>query len=95
MPRRLRTTDEPETISGCAPAPPESSASKDQLRRWAELIAEGQAPFPEGLSPAEHEQLVALVRFQLRGRLAQLIARALATHIFRSCKPVKEDTSHA
>ena len=94
MPRRLHTNGEPETTSDCTPAPIEPSASEDQLRRWAELVVEGQALLPEDLFPADEERLVALVRIQLRGRLVRLIARALATHISRRAEPVTEDAGH-
>lgn len=95
MSRRRRTTDDPNTTPGCSSVPPESSSSEDQLRLWAEMIAEGQAPFPEELAPAGRERLVALVRARLRCRLVRLIARTVAIHIYRKPDPVTEDTSNA
>ena len=77
----------PRSLSGPA-HPPEgprdgSTATRDldQLRRLAELIVEGQAPFPGDLPLADRDRLAALVRAGLRNRLTDFIAWGIAADI--------------
>jgi hypothetical protein len=57
---------------------------KQQLQRWAELVAHGGVPVPDGLTPGEQEWLLRDVARRRRARLVQYIARAIALDIHRS-----------
>jgi hypothetical protein len=50
----------------------------------AELVAGGGHPFPPGLAPPQAAALADVVRRHRRGRLLQLVARAIAADLARS-----------
>ena len=52
--------------------------SAARLRRWAELVASGEAPLPEDLAPEELRTVLREVGRLRRERLVRLIARAVA-----------------
>lgn len=58
--------------------------SQEQLARMANLIASGEAAFPEDLEPLDRERLETQVRKLLKSRLLVLIARAIAQDIIRN-----------
>jgi hypothetical protein len=55
----------------------------DQLARWAALISEGRARFPDGLPAAQALQLGYEVQKRRRARLMQWIARVVAQDLHR------------
>lgn len=59
----------------------------ERLRRWAALVAVGEAPLPEDLKPAEIEIVLAEVARLRRQRLVRLIARAIALDIHGDREP--------
>lgn len=66
---------------------------EDQLRRLAEMVADGRAELPAEASPADALRLHQAIRQCLSARLLRLVARALAHHL--QPRPPDEDTSHA
>jgi hypothetical protein len=91
MPRhrqRLDTADatpEPSSLSLT-----DGSLEAVQIRRLAELIAEGRSCVPADLSPSEQQRLSEEVRGLLRSRLVRFIARAIALNLRRAAGP-RED----
>jgi hypothetical protein len=61
--------------------------AEDQLRRLAALVAVGDAPEPDDLTPRQHARLVGLVRQLRRDRLMDLIARCVALELKRGGGP--------
>jgi hypothetical protein len=57
--------------------------TKEQLRRWAALIAKGDTEFPEDLDEIDRDLLHGHCRVLLRNRLVHLVARAIALDIRR------------
>jgi hypothetical protein len=57
--------------------------TREQLRRWAALIAKGDTEFPEDLDPNDRELLLGHCRALLRKRLVRLVARTIALDIHR------------
>ena len=53
----------------------------EQLQRWAGLVADGSEPFPEGLEPRQHQQMLRQVRELRRRRLVQFIAGRVAAEL--------------
>lgn len=66
--------------SASAPLP----LTAEQLARWADLVARGEAELPGGLPSAQEEELLQQVRWLRRGRLVQFIAAQIAQDIRRS-----------
>ena len=64
-----------------------SVTSAERLRRWAELIAAGEASPPADLEPEELRTVLREVGRLRRERLVRLIARALAGDLHRSREP--------
>ena len=91
MPRQYRRGHDPAAIDRRTEPPGSlrsdpSAASPPQalvLDRLADLVAEGQAELPPGLSPREQEPLEQLVRQRLRQRLVQYLARQIALDLHR------------
>jgi len=85
------TSPKPIATSPVAGAPHENRSpetpelpgqlSRDQVRRWASLIASGETEFPADLASADRELLLRESRKRLRVRLVRLIARAIALDI--------------
>src|SRR5262245_40189987 len=59
----------------------------DQVRRLAELIAEGRTNVPADLSAADQQRVSEEVRQLLRARLVRFIARAIALDLRRAADP--------
>jgi hypothetical protein len=59
----------------------------EQLRRWAELIADGRDQFPSDLPPPDRDRLLAEVRRRRRDRLVQHIGHAIALHLSGAERP--------
>ena len=53
----------------------------EQVDRYADLIAAGEAELPDGLSRQQEEELIARTRARLRRRLIVLIARQIAADL--------------
>src|SRR5690242_15647635 len=53
-------------------------------QRWAQLVADGEIPFPKGLDPAEEIELAQEVARRRRIRLLKFIARTIAVDIYRT-----------
>lgn len=70
---------------------PGSSAKPFELERWAQLLADGGAPWPADLPPATAERLVARVNQLRRRRLVKLIANAIANDISSTGKGVPKE----
>jgi hypothetical protein len=83
------------TDSGPGPDAAPDRLSAEQLRRLAEMIADGHCPVPQDLPVADAERLSREVRHQLRDRLVRLIARAVARHLRRAAGPHTESPDHA
>lgn len=64
------------------------------LRRWAQLIANGELPFPTHLSASEFDRLAVEVSRLRRTRLIRYIARAIASDFERSEKLSTKDAEH-
>jgi hypothetical protein len=60
----------------------------DQMMRWADLVARGDAVFPPCLAHAQEDQLRHQVRRLRRARLVDYIARQIALDITRNAGPV-------
>ena len=56
----------------------------DELNRWADLVANTEVAFPEGLTAVDRARLLEDVRRRRRSRLVQFIARAIAQDILRT-----------
>jgi hypothetical protein len=61
--------------------PAERPLNAEQLRRWAELIADGGDQFPTNLPRPAQDRLLEDVRRRRRERLVQHIALAIALHV--------------
>ena len=88
MPRPQNPRTETPSANNAIPASsvPEDSPSTlslDQVQRWATRIADGRDEFPTELAKADHDRLEVEVRRQLRDRLVRLVARAIATNLYR------------
>jgi len=56
----------------------------ERLRRWAALVASGEAPLPAELKPEELRTVLREVARLRRERLVRLIARAIVGDLHRS-----------
>ena len=61
--------------------------TQEQLGRVAELVANGELPFPENLPAERSQRLLVDVQLRRRRRLVQFIARTIALDIHRSREP--------
>jgi hypothetical protein len=61
-----------------------SSPVSINLEKIAHLVASGQMPLPEELSPEELQEVVHQVRTRCRQRLLKLIASAIAQDLMQS-----------
>ena len=81
------------TASTSSPAPLNRSEitpsvePAERLRRWAALVAVGDAPLPAELRPAELSIVLAEVARLRRQRLVRLVARAIAQDIHGGREP--------
>jgi hypothetical protein len=81
MPRPFSTRP---TTATSSPAPLNRSEilpsvePAERLRRWAALVAVGEAPLPAEFSPAELSIVLAEVARLRRQRLVRVVARAIA-----------------
>jgi hypothetical protein len=57
--------------------------SRDQVERWATLIANGETEFPSDLPAIDQEELLRNVRRLLRSRMVAFVARAIALDLRR------------
>ena len=64
--------------------------SVEQLQRWAVLIANGEAAFPQLAVPIDVQWLMEAVREHRRRRLIQCIARAIAHDLWPRARSDKE-----
>ncbi|MBL9089926.1 MAG: hypothetical protein JNL96_01790 [Planctomycetaceae bacterium] len=64
-----------------------SAESSERLRRWAALVAVGDAPLPEELTPAELKIVLTEVARLRRERLIRLVARAIAHDLHGNREP--------
>ncbi|MBI3860970.1 MAG: hypothetical protein HY290_03660 [Planctomycetia bacterium] len=75
--------------AGCRSSSPNSPATSGpngqvDRQRWAQLIADGEIPFPVGLSALDEQALVGEVARRRRARLLKYIACQIALSIKRS-----------
>jgi len=75
-------TQSKETLTSSENRP--AALTNEMLARWAEAVANGEAPFPSDLSNEDQERLLEHVRRRRRSRLVQFVARAIAQDILRS-----------
>ena len=69
----------------------QKSLTPEQMNKFAELVAAGEAEFPDGLSREQEEELTGEVRSRLRQRLVHLIAHRIALDIRSEPRdPLKE-----
>jgi hypothetical protein len=72
----------------CATTNPlERTRDPEQLKLWAELIADGYDHFPVDLAPSDRMRLLAEVRRRRRERLVRHIARAIALDLRGNARP--------
>src|SRR5437016_2203315 len=100
MARPPQTPTRPDlTAAGRPDTPPcpiaAAALSDDQVRRWAELIADGRGEVPDDLPPADRDRLGAAAIRRLRDRLVRHIARAVAREIHRDARTRQEDDRDA
>jgi hypothetical protein len=73
---------DPASAQAFPPGPPQQLLlSRDQLERWAEMIASEDAPLPQGLSPEQEQLLVERVRMLRRAALIGHVARLIASDL--------------
>lgn len=65
-------------------------STPEKLDQVANMVAQGEFPFPIGLAPDQVEQLAIEVRKRRRRRLVQFIARSIAQDIWRSHEQIGE-----
>lgn len=88
IPTDSRQSTGPSTPTETGPAGTSPTRLEaEQLNRWAELIATGQAPFPTELCEADQYLLAARVSELRRSRLVKFIARTIAQDIHRPTGP--------
>ena len=101
MPDRSRLSTRPDLAAGAPldsellPSVAAAALSPDQIRRWADRIADGHGQVPEDLGVADRDRLEAEVRQRLRDRLVRHIARVLAVTIQREASQRQEDATDA
>jgi hypothetical protein len=66
-------------------APP--AATPEQLMRLAQLVADGELPFPGNLPLERKQRLLSEVQRRRRDRLVRHVARAIAEDILREAGP--------
>jgi hypothetical protein len=81
-----------------AQANPEPTAprrlSREQLDRWAMLIAGGETEFPSELPAGDRKTLLRTVRRLLRDRLVAFVARVIALELQRESADGTSETRH-
>ncbi len=96
MPRRknqctdLARPDPTATATAESLSLPAAGLSGQQLNRWAELVATGEAGFPDNLLKADEAALCRQVRQRRRDRLIRFVARAIAREIWRELQTIEE-----
>jgi len=63
------------------------AATQEQLMRLAQLVADGELPFPGNLPLERRQRLLVEVQRHRRERLVHYIARAIAEDILREAGP--------
>lgn len=91
MSRRQRSSAIQGVVN--APAEDQETHATEQRERLAELIAQGEAPFPEVASPVERARLIVVVAKHRHTRLIRFIAHAIAHDIARSRPKSKKGSS--
>lgn len=64
------------------------------LERWAQLVADGQVPFPPHLESSAQEAILHRVAHLRRSRLLKFIARVIASDLLQSRRPTEEYRNH-
>ena len=64
------------------------AATPEQLMRLAQLVADGELPFPGNLPLERKQRLLSEVQRRRRDRLVHYIARAIAEDILRGAGPI-------
>lgn len=73
----------PENNGVGGPTIEEQELAEAQLQRWAQLVADGDAEFPDSMPGPQAERLLAEVRRRRRDRLIKLFARQIAQSVRR------------
>jgi hypothetical protein len=71
------------------------SFTPEQLKKFADLVAAGEAELPDGLSSEQEAALIHEVRVRLRDRLVGLIVRRIALDIALEAKPEEREERNA
>ena len=83
----------PPTNPAILPGP--DFLTDDHIARWADIIADGRARFPDDLQSPERERLMGSVQARLRDRLVRFIARAIAHRLHRRDSSELENSNYA
>jgi hypothetical protein len=70
--------------------PTAAALTSEQRKRWADLVATGEAAFPDNLLEVDNEALCREVRQRRRDRLIRFVACAIAREIWRELQTKKE-----
>jgi len=76
----------PQPATESALPPPMATA--EQFTRFAQLVADGELPFPRSLSLERKQRLLSEVQRCRRDRLVHYIARVIAEDILREAGPI-------
>jgi hypothetical protein len=71
-----------------------NSVADIDVERWAPIVADGQAPFPQHITPPTRKALIQRVAQLRRQRLLKFIARVIALDIHLSCDLTQERNEH-
>lgn len=95
-PEKLRTDlappDQTATADTKAAGPSPAVLTHEQINRWASLVANGEAVFPDNLPEAAKAALCQEVRRRRRDRLIRFVACAIARELWRELQTNKEKT---
>src|SRR5437667_213952 len=78
-----------------SPTPGSVLLTPEQVARWADLLARGEAGLPEGLAPCQEEELRQHVCRLRRARLIRFIARQIAQDISGKAELRQRGDDHA
>jgi hypothetical protein len=82
------------TAQANADETPPRQLSREQVDRWAMLIARGETEFPDELPEVDRDELLRTVRRLLRDRLVAFVARVIAFDLQREPTDGNSETRH-
>lgn len=80
---RIGSADSQDTQGGGPRSAANNHLLPEELKRWAELVANAEVAFPDDLNASDRARLLDEVRSRRRSRLIHFIARAIAQDILR------------